>query len=58
MKNIGHNRDINEKYCREGADEYRHDNSLPWDHPDQHNSHEGGCICIHGNEYLQKGEWR
>ena len=48
MKNVGHRCSADDKYCREGMDKRRHDWSLPWTHPDQHNSHKGGCICALG----------
>ena len=50
MKNVGHRCDPeNDKYCAEGANEGRHDLSLPADHPTQHGSHQGGCICPLGD---------
>ena len=38
----------NDKYCSEGADPARHDDSLPADHPLQHGSHKDGCVCARG----------
>ena len=51
MKNVGHicNPKIN-KYCAEGANPDRHDTDLSLEHPYQHGSHQGGCICPIGDE--------
>ena len=43
-KNIGHKCDIDDKYCQEGANPYRH--------PD-HDSHIGGCVCELGKTPLE-----
>ena len=55
-RNVGHICNTASKWCQEGADEDRHDKELPWDHPSQHNSHQGGCICSLGEEPLSLAE--
>ena len=49
-KNVGHLCSMDDKYCREGADPARQDSSLPVNHPTQHDSHMGGCICPLGDK--------
>jgi len=53
MLNAGHTCTGADKSCREGMDRRRHDPQLPWDHPEQHNSHAGGCICRLGKTPYQ-----
>tara|TARA_R110002020_G_scaffold471482_1_gene698618 strand:- start:776 stop:1123 length:348 start_codon:yes stop_codon:yes gene_type:complete len=55
MRDVEHICNINDKWCQEGANPNRHDSSLPVDHPTQHDSHKGGCICPLGEEnYLAR----
>ena len=56
MKNIGHICNMDDKYCQEGADPDRHYEDLPVDHPYQHPSHKGGCICPLGYGQPRKKE--
>ena len=52
MKLLTHDCDPKtDKYCGEGADPARHDDSLPAEHSDQHSSHKDGCVC-------PKGKWK
>jgi hypothetical protein len=53
MINVDHICTTRDKYCREGMSTGRHDPELPWAHPDQHNTHKGGCICTLGETPLQ-----
>ena len=55
VRNVGHicfdpsDPDGDYKYCLEGANPNRHVSGLPANHPSQHDSHRGGCICELGD---------